>query len=69
MKDPKGNQGSDVLLMAMFNAAWPEKYKKHEEKRNEAAREAMESMKKMARDRQKKLEAGTVEGELSDGGG
>lgn len=25
--DPKGNRGSDVLLMSMLNAWWPEKYR------------------------------------------
>ena len=28
--DPQGNRGSDVLLMAMLNAAWPGKYKQQE---------------------------------------
>ena len=25
--DPQGNRGSDVLLLAMLNAAWPDKYR------------------------------------------
>jgi len=63
LKDPQGNQGSDLLLMAMLNAAWPEKYRKHEEKRNETGRETLDTLKQMARDWKKKLEAGTVVGE------
>jgi len=69
LENPKGNQGSDLLLMAMLNAAWPEKYKKHEEKRNEAGRETLDTLKQMQRDwKKKKLEAGTMEGELAEGG-
>jgi len=67
--DPKGNIGSDVLLMAMLNAAWPEKYKKHEEKRNEAAREALDTMKQMQRDWKRNLEAEAIEGEIVGGQG
>lgn len=63
LKDPKGNQGSDLLLMAMLNAALPEKYRKHEEKRNETARETLETLKQMQRDWSEKLEAGKVVGE------
>ena len=65
--NPKGNIGSDLLLISQLNARYPERYRRHDEDRTEAAREALDTLKEMARDWTKKLEAGIVEGELSEG--
>jgi len=66
LRNPTGNRGSDVLLISQLNAAWPEKYKHGTADREEVGRETLEVLKEMQRDWRKKLEAGTVEGELSD---
>jgi len=68
LKDPKGNQGSDVLLMAMLNARWPERYRKNSEGKDERAKEALQEIRDMHKAWKAKLEAETVEGELSDAG-
>lgn len=39
LNDPKGNQGSDLLLMAMLNARWPERYRANTEGRDQSAKE------------------------------
>ncbi len=67
--NPKGNVGSDLLLISQLNARWHERYRRRDEDRTEASREALDTLKEMARDWKKKLEAGTVEGELSEDGG
>jgi len=67
LKDPKGNQGSDLLLMAMLNARWPERYRKNSEGKDERAKEALEEIRQMHRDWKKKLARETVEGELVEG--
>ena len=48
--DPKGNVGSDLLLISQLNARWPERYRRRDEDRTEAAREALDTLKGMARD-------------------
>ena len=50
----------------MLNARWPERYRRHDEDRTKAAKESLDTLKQMARDWKKRLEAGAVEGELSE---
>jgi len=69
LKDPKGNQGSDLLLMAMLNARWPERYRQNGESKDERAKEALQEIRDMHKAWKAKLEAEMVEGGLSDGGG
>jgi len=56
-----------MLLMAMLNARWPERYRANTEGRDQSAKEALQEIRDMHRAWKKKLEleAGTVEGELS----
>jgi len=69
LKDPRGNQGSDLLLMAMLNARWPERYWQNSESKNERAKEALNEIQDMHREWKKKLqlEERIVEGELVKG--
>jgi len=69
LQNPSGNRGSDVLLISQLNARDPERYRQGSEDKNSVAREALDTLKEMARDWKKKLEEKTVEGELSEGGG
>ncbi len=65
LKDPKGNQGSDLLLITMLNARWPERYRQNSESKDERAKEALTEIRQMHKAWKAKLEAETVEGELS----
>ena len=69
LKDPKGNQGSDLLLMAMLNARWPERYRANTESRDQSAKEALQEIRDMHKEWKKKLEVEAIEGELSEEGG
>jgi len=69
LTNPQGNRGSDVLLISQLNARWPEKYKRGTQEQEDTARETLETLRQMQRDWKEKLEAGTVEGEMADGGG
>lgn len=69
LKDPKGNQGSDTVLMAMLNARWPERYRQNSESKDERAKDALEEIRQMHKEWKKKLEAEAIEGELSECGG
>ena len=53
----------------IIRPGWPERYRNHDKDCAEEAREALDSLKKMARAWKAKLEAETVEGELSEEGG
>lgn len=37
LRDPQGNRGSDVLLITMLNAHWPEKYRPNAQPEDQAA--------------------------------
>jgi len=69
LKDPKGNQGSDLLLITMLNARWLERYGQRSESKDERGKEALEEIRQMNREWKKKLELEAVEGELSEEGG
>jgi len=60
--DPKGNIGSDLLLISQLNARWPERYRQGSEEKDSVGRETLDTLKQMQRDWKKKLEAGTVDG-------
>ena len=68
LKDPKGNQGSDLLLMAMLNARWPERYRQNSESKDASAKEALNEIREMHKAWKAKLEAETVEGEIAEEG-
>jgi len=65
--DPKGNIGSDLLLISQLNARWPERYRQGSEDRDSVGRETLETLKQMQRDWKKKLEAEAIEGEIVGG--
>jgi len=69
LENPQGNRGSDVLLISQLNARWPERYRQNTEGRESAAKEALQEIRDMHKAWKAKLEAETVEGELSEGGG
>jgi hypothetical protein len=37
LRDPQGNRGSDVLLITMLNAHWPEKYRRDAQPEDQSA--------------------------------
>lgn len=69
LENPQGNRGSDVLLISQLNARWPERYRANTEGRDQSAKEALNEIRDMHKAWKAKLEAETVEGELSEGRG
>jgi len=69
LENPQGNRGSDVLLISQLNARWPERYRANTEGRDQSAKEALQEIRDMHKAWKAKLEAESVEGELSDGVG
>ena len=65
LENPQGNRGSDVLLISQLNARWPERYRANTEGKDQSAKEALEEIHQMHKAWKKKLEAETVEGELT----
>jgi len=68
LENPQGNRGSDVLLISQLNARWPERYRANTEGRDQSAKEALQEIRDMHKAWKAKLEAESVEGELSDSG-
>ena len=62
-KDPHGNRGSDVLLIGLLNANWPQKYRQTSALDQDYAREVLSEMKRVFK--QEKVEQPPQETELS----
>ena len=55
INDPQGNRGSDVLLLAMLNAAWPEKYRQNVVVVDDTAKDLLARLRGIGRRRGKEL--------------
>ena len=51
VRNPEKNRGSDILLLGLLNAHWPEKYRRNEVQADETAKEILAELKRMARER------------------
>jgi hypothetical protein len=63
VKDPHGNRGSDVLLIGLLNANWPQKYRQTSALDQDYAREVLSEMKRVFK--QEKVTQPPQETELS----
>ena len=49
--DPQGNRGSDVLLLGMLNAAWPDKYRPRGEPVDDTALDILKELRTIRQQR------------------
>ena len=68
VEDPQGNRGSDILLMGMLNANWPEKWNRNLQVTHEVPSEVLKSLQALQKQAEEiKAELPAPEGKVVEG--